>query len=144
MIDIHRSPLLGNRIHRLSCFCLQVEAACSVIALTTFLLIHPWTKSGPRDRNEVQVLIGTAADSLVRLLWDSRFARKEASRWRTGLPNFHNGCASSLLHYTLRAKWLCFDSSGMFSGQRELYHFIVDSSSNCRADRTARSVGMHF
>ncbi|GAQ85730.1 hypothetical protein KFL_002510070 [Klebsormidium nitens] len=68
-----QSALSGDR-RRTSAW---VEAVCSTIALTTFLSLYPWTKSGAREQSEVQVLIGTAVDSLVRLIWDRRSLRKE-------------------------------------------------------------------
>jgi hypothetical protein len=56
-----------------------VELVCSILSLTTFLALFPWPRSGPAERNEVQVLIGTAVESLRQLLWNKGSSQGDAS-----------------------------------------------------------------
>lgn len=56
-----------------------MELVCSILSLTTFLALFPWPRSGPAERNEVQVLIGTAVESLRQLLWNKGSSQGDVS-----------------------------------------------------------------
>jgi hypothetical protein len=54
-----------------------VELVCSILSLTTFLALFPWARSGPAERNEVQVLIGPVVESLRQLVWKRRSSQRD-------------------------------------------------------------------